>query len=78
MIKDFKDKKLEKFFRQGKTYKGLPTNLIKKTITKLAILEAIQVLTDLYVPPSNRFESLSGNRKAYDCWADINQQNQIG
>ena len=63
MIKDFKDKKLEKFFKQGKTYKSLSTNLVKKTITKLAMLEATKVLTDLYIPPSNRFESLSGDRK---------------
>ena len=54
MIKDFKDKKLEKFFKQGKTYKGLPTSLIKKTITKLAMLEATKVLTDLYIPPSKK------------------------
>ena len=63
MIKTFKDKKLEKFFKQGKTYKAIPKELIKQVIKKLAMLEAAKVLTDLYVPPSNHFESLQGNRK---------------
>lgn len=63
MIKTFKDSKLEKLFREGKMYKGLSKDLIKPIFKKLAMLEATKVLTDLYIPPSNRFEALSGNRK---------------
>lgn len=63
MIKTFKDKKLEKFFKEGKIYKIIPKELIKQTLNKLAILNASEVLTDFYIPPSNRFEALTGKRK---------------
>jgi len=63
MIKTFKDKKLEKFFRECETYKAIPKEVIKQTLNKLAILNAAKVITDFYIPPSNRFEALTGKRK---------------
>ena len=63
MIKTFKDNELKQLFKEGKGNKRFSKDLIKPIFKKLAMLEAMKVLTDLYIPPSNRFEALRGDRK---------------
>jgi len=62
MIKSFKDKRTEQIFK-GIAVKKMDMTLQAKAQAKLFILEAAQALTDLYQPPSNRFEALGGDLK---------------
>jgi len=43
--------------------KGFPADLVRRAETKIAQIDAAIRLDDLRVPPSNRLEKLSGNRK---------------
>lgn len=62
MIKTFRDKETEiiinRFFS-----KKLPQNIQSLARRKLVILDSATELNDLRVPPGNRLEALSGNRK---------------
>lgn len=60
MIKSFADARSEEIWRTGKT-KGSPPAGV--TIRKLAMLDVAATLDDLRVPPGNRLEKLSGDRK---------------
>jgi len=62
MIKTFADKETEKLFNRTASRK-LPQNIQLTARMKLEILDAAEVLQDLRVPPGNRLEKLSGNRK---------------
>ena len=62
MIKTFADKETEKLFRR-RFSKKLPQPIQLAARMKLEILDAAEVLQDLRVPPGNRLERLSGNRK---------------
>lgn len=62
MIKDFADKETEKLFRRQSS-KKLPQDIQRKARMKLEILDSADVLRDLMVPPGNRLEKLSGDRK---------------
>lgn len=62
MIQDFADKETEKLWNR-ETSRALPQQLWRKAWEKLSILDAAEVLQDANVPPGNRLESLSGNRK---------------
>jgi proteic killer suppression protein len=62
MIKGFKDRTTESVFR-GESPKGFPSDLVKTGRRKLGYLDAAIDLRDLRVPPGNRLEALSGNRK---------------
>jgi proteic killer suppression protein len=62
MIKTFADKETEKLFRH-RFSKKLPQTIQLAARMKLEILDAAEVLQDLRVPPGNRLERLSGNRK---------------
>lgn len=41
----------------------LPQSIQKAAARKLEIIEAVKDLDDLKIPPGNKLESLSGNRK---------------
>ena len=62
MIRGFRDSETEKVFR-GEHSRKLPTNLQRAAQRKLAMLDAATSLQDLRVPPGNRLERLSGDRR---------------
>ena len=61
MIKTFSDKDTESIFAR-RFSKKFPTDLHKTAWRKLAVLDAVERLDDLHVPPGNRLEKLSGDR----------------
>jgi proteic killer suppression protein len=62
MIQDFKCKETAKLFERRLSRK-LPQAMQKRAYQKLLMLDAARTLEDLTVPPSNRLEMLSGDRK---------------
>jgi len=66
MIDSFKNKGTEDIFN-GKNTKDArkicPKNLWKVAVRKLDQIDSIINLEELKIPPGNRFESLSGERK---------------
>ena len=61
MITSFANKETEKLFATGKS-KKLPTEIITRAIMRLTQLDNAREVTDLLIPPSNRLETLSGER----------------
>ena len=61
MITSFANKETEKLFTTGKS-KKLPTEIITRSIMRLTQLDNVREVSDLLLPPSNRLETLSGNR----------------
>jgi toxin HigB-1 len=61
MIQSFKDRDTAELFRTRKTrhWQGIKAVALRK----LDMIHAAAVLTDLRVPPGNRLEVLSGERK---------------
>ena len=62
MIKNFKCKETEKIFN-GKFSKKLPQEIQRRVLIKLHSLDVAEDVKDLLIPPSNKLEQLSGNRK---------------
>jgi proteic killer suppression protein len=62
MIKSFASKETEQVFKR-KFSRKLPQDIQRNARRKLEILDAAETLQDLYIPPSNRLEKLSGGRK---------------
>jgi proteic killer suppression protein len=62
MIKSFSCKETKKLFNREFSRK-LPQDIQRVARRKLEILDAAEVLQDLRIPPSNRLEKLSGDRK---------------
>ena len=66
MIVSFKDKATEDIFN-GKTSriarKACPQSIWKVAARKLDQLDSVESLDELKIPPGNRLEPLSGNRK---------------
>lgn len=62
MIKSFRDKNTELVFSRFPT-RRLPHDIIRAALRKLLILDAAEKLSDLRVPPGNRLERLTGDRK---------------
>ena len=62
MIRGFKDREAEKIFN-GQFSKKLPQDIQRVAERKLIMLHRAAILNDLRVPPSNRLEALTGNRK---------------
>lgn len=62
MIKSFKGKSAEKIFARERA-KGISQNIQRLAHRKLLILDALEILEDLRVPPGNHLEKLSGDRK---------------
>ena len=62
MIKSFRSKDTEKIF--GRQFvKGFPEDLQRLAYRKLILLESAETLDDLKLPPGNRLEKLSGDKK---------------
>ncbi|MEZ5470494.1 MAG: type II toxin-antitoxin system RelE/ParE family toxin [Marinicella sp.] len=61
MIKSFKHKGLEKFYKSGNT-KGVQAGHVKKLRMQLVALDSAQVIEDLDIP-GYRLHQLKGRRK---------------
>ena len=62
MLESFRCGETAKIFRREYSRK-LPTDIQKVAFRKLRMLNRSSRIEDLRVPPGNRLESLSGNRK---------------
>lgn len=62
MIKNFKCKETEKIFN-GKFSKKLPNEIQRRALIKLHSIDVAEDIKDLLIPPSNKLEQLSGDRK---------------
>lgn len=62
MIKSFRDKQSECIF-QRKYVKKFSANVQRLAYRKLLVLDAVERLNDLNVPPGTRLEKLSGDRE---------------
>jgi Plasmid maintenance system killer protein len=62
MIKTFADKETERIF-SGRFSRKLPHTIQPVVLRKLTMLHGAAKLEFLRVPPANRLEKLSGNRK---------------
>lgn len=62
MIRSFRDRETEKVFERERS-RRLPPNVQRQAHRKLLLVDAAQALDDLRVPPGNRLERLSGDRK---------------
>ena len=62
MILSFKNKTTAALF-SGLVVKGLPPSIAQRAFDKLRLLDGAVSLEDLRIPPSNRLEKLSGDRK---------------
>ena len=79
MIVSFKDQATEDIFNgvnSKAARKTCPQTLWRITSRKLDQLDSVQQLEELKVPPGNRLEKLSGNRKAEHS-IRINEQYRI-
>lgn len=62
MIKSFANTDTERLFAR-EPVRRLPANLLRVMLRKLIVLDAVESLDDLRVPPGNRLEKLKGNRQ---------------
>jgi proteic killer suppression protein len=62
MIKSFRDRDTERVFNRQRV-KRLSLSVQKVAQRKLDLIEAAEVIDDLRIPPGNRLEKLSGDRK---------------
>ena len=61
MIRSFKPGLTETVWA-GRSSKGFPADLVKRTRVKLAMIHSAETLTDLLILPANRLEALKGTR----------------
>jgi proteic killer suppression protein len=62
VIKSLNGKRAEKVFDRERA-KGMPHGIQRLAHRKLLILDALEILDDLRVPPGNHLEKLSDDRK---------------
>ena len=62
MIVSFKDKETEKIWNEEYS-KRFPKDIQKLCLRKLILINRVIDLNDLRIPPGNRLEQLSGDRK---------------
>ena len=62
MIKSFRDTNVERIFTRQFVRK-FPRDIQQRVFMKLNAIDAATALEDLRLPPSNRLESLKGDRK---------------
>lgn len=62
MIKSFKCKETKNIFSRNFS-KQFPENIQKVAYRKLVMLDNAYIINDLRMPPGNRLEKLSGDRK---------------
>lgn len=61
MIKSFRDRDTERLFHRERV-KRFGSEVQKRGLRKLRMLDAATVLEDLKIPPANRLEKLKGDR----------------
>lgn len=61
MIRRFQCKKTERLFRRERVNEF--ASIATVALRRLVALDGAQALSDLLIPPSNRLEALSGDRK---------------
>ena len=61
MIRSFADAETERFYATGKS-RRLPGDILKRAAMRLQQLNAATRIEDLRMPPSNRLETLKGDR----------------
>ena len=61
MIRSFANSETENFFVTGRSHR-LPREILKRAAMRLLQLNAAGRVADLRLPPSNRLESLKGDR----------------
>ena len=61
VIRSFADRRTEALSR-GEAVQGVPTDVSKRAVNELFLLDSVTCLDDLRVPPGNRLEALSGGR----------------
>lgn len=62
MIRNFRDRATEDLFDRRQS-RRLPATIARVALRKLVMLHAASSLDDLRVPPGNRLERLSGDRR---------------
>ncbi|MGH7166347.1 MAG: type II toxin-antitoxin system RelE/ParE family toxin [Nitrospiraceae bacterium] len=62
MIKSFRDKEAERIWQRERS-RRLSPDVQRQALRKLVMLDAAEALEDIRMPPGNRLEKLSGNRK---------------
>jgi proteic killer suppression protein len=62
VIRSYKDGRT-RALAQGTALKGIPADVLRRAVNKLFLLHTVTRLEDLRVPPGNRLEALSGNRR---------------
>jgi len=72
VIRNFRDRETETVWA-GKRSRRLPGDIQEAALRKLRLLNRSTVLDELRVPPGNRLEALSGNRRGQHS-IRINQQ----
>ena len=75
MNESVRDKRAAVVF-QGRMPKGFPSDIAAVARRKLRMLDAAATLNDLLVPPANRLEASSGDRKGQHA-IRINDQRRI-
>lgn len=61
MIETFRDRRTQDLF-EGTAVDRRWRRIASRALAKLQVLNAAEAIYDLYVPPSNRLERLSGDR----------------
>ena len=61
MIKSFKNKETEKIFNRLRSSK-LPSEIQQIPLRKLRMINRVQNIQELRIPPANRWEKLKGDR----------------
>ncbi len=64
MIRSFGDRETRELFKTGRCRK-LPPDIWRRALRKLEMVDKAESLSDLKVPPGNRFEPLKGDRAGY-------------
>jgi proteic killer suppression protein len=62
VIRSFGNRETERLW-QGERVRSFDSRVLRSSLRKLALLDAAVTLSDLRVPPGNRLEALSGDRK---------------
>ncbi|HEY5106092.1 MAG TPA: type II toxin-antitoxin system RelE/ParE family toxin [Caulobacteraceae bacterium] len=75
MIRSFRDRETRKVW-SGERSRRLPAEIQDTALRKLRLISAARVLEDLRVPPGNRLEVLTGDRRGEHS-IRINQQWRI-
>ena len=75
VIRSFRDATTERLWSRQHV-KGLDPRIQRVALRKLAVLDAVELLEDLRIPPGNRLEALRGDRAGQHS-IRINQQWRI-